>query len=134
MTFTGPYLLLYPLEAHGAGAVVQSGAEAQPIFRTYRIHHAGYVTLAERSAQRLLSLSPSQCYSSSAISQEQGAEPESEVFGKFTTVWLAVLLVPIGTPFKLEDAVLVVAALHHCAQWSSGQLLPPVVYGLLEVV
>src|SRR3712207_1870275 len=47
---------------------------------------------------------------------------------------LAVLLAPVGTLLKLEDAVLVVAALYHCAQWSSGQLLPPVVYGLLEVV
>src|SRR5215213_6824317 len=43
----------------------------------------------------------------------------------------AVLLAPVGTPFELEDPIMVVAALDHGAQRSISQLLPPAVYGLL---
>jgi hypothetical protein len=45
--------LLYPLEAQGAGAVVQSGAEAQANFRTYRYHYTrpSYFEAARRGAR-----------------------------------------------------------------------------------
>src|SRR5215212_10375342 len=46
----------------------------------------------------------------------------------------AVLLAPVGAPLELEDPITVVAALHHGAQWPISQLLPPAVYGFLQLV
>src|SRR5215212_5896562 len=44
------------------------------------------------------------------------------------------VLSPVSTPFKLEDAVSVVAALHHGAHRFVAYLVPPAEYGLLQLV
>jgi hypothetical protein len=75
------YVLLihrYQLESHGVGAVVQLGAEAQPIFRSDRYYHADHRALAERRAPRLLSLSSRQFYLPAAVYCEKG--PEHQVW------------------------------------------------------
>jgi hypothetical protein len=56
---------------------------------------------------------------------------EMEVPVRSSLGQLAVLLAPVGTLLELKDSITVVAALHDGAQWSIGQLLPPMVHGLL---